>query len=65
MVRSANPTPPSIEFQNVVEFGRRELPAGRVGNLDLPSRLEEHAGLGNRERWAGHLRDRSLAVLRG
>jgi hypothetical protein len=35
----------SIELQNFVEFGRRELPACGVRNLNPPSRLEQHARL--------------------
>jgi hypothetical protein len=55
----------SIEFQNVVEFGRCELAARRIGDLDPPSRLEEHACPRHRERRAGHLHGRGLAVLGG
>jgi hypothetical protein len=63
LARGAGLLQPSIELQNVVEFRRRELPARRVRDLDPPSRLEEHAGPGNRERRAGQLHFRVLAVL--
>jgi hypothetical protein len=63
LARGAGLLQASIELQNVIEFRRRELPARRVRNLDPPSRFEEHAGLRNRERRAGQLHFRVLAVL--
>jgi len=56
-------SPTSIELQNFVELGRRELPARGVRNLNPPSRLEEHARLGHRERRAGEVYLGSRAVL--
>jgi hypothetical protein len=53
-----------IKRQKLVELFELILPAGEIGNLNLPAGHIEHACLRNRDHRAGPMRLDSLAVFR-